>query len=171
MSLIESFDPVIGESPRVLILGSMPGIISLDRQQYYAHPRNQFWAIMSELLGISWHDDYPARIRQLKKQPLILWDVLRTCQREGSLDSAIAAKDLRANDIGGLLKRYQSISLIAFNGAASEKYFRRLLCKQLDTPERLRLIRLPSTSPANAGKNFEQKLMEWRVIQRYLSPL
>ncbi len=66
MSLKESFDPLIGALPRVLILGSMPGVISLNRQQYYAHPRNQFWAIMSELLGLHWDDDYAVRIAQLK---------------------------------------------------------------------------------------------------------
>ncbi|MBC8212173.1 MAG: DNA-deoxyinosine glycosylase [Gammaproteobacteria bacterium] len=171
MSLIASFDPLIGALPRVLILGSMPGVISLNRQQYYAHPRNQFWAIMSELLGLRWDDDYAVRIAQLKTQPLILWDVLRACQRKGSLDSAIAANDLLANDITGLLELYPEVSMIAFNGAAAEKYFQRLVAKHLSSAKHMQLVRLPSTSPANAGKNFQQKLLEWRVIQGYLSPL
>ena len=171
MSLIQSFDPLIGKLPRVLILGSMPGVISLNQQQYYAHPRNQFWPIMSELLGIRWEHDYSKRIAQLKTQPLILWDVLRACQRAGSLDSAIAANDLIANDISGLLNSYPDISTIAFNGAAAEKYFRRLVQPHLAAGKQLKLVRLPSTSPANAAKSFQQKLLEWRLIKGSLSAL
>ena len=168
MSLVESFNPVIGRSPRVLILGSMPGITSLQQQQYYAHPRNAFWPIMAEIFAVRWRDDYAERIQQLQSLPLILWDTLKRCQREGSLDSAIVKDRLQANDIAGLLDRYSSIRLIAFNGAAAEKYFNQAVADSLNQAGRVDRVRLPSTSPAHASKNLLQKLAEWRVIQAYL---
>ena len=89
MSIVQSFEPVIGLEPKVLILGSMPGIASLTEHQYYAHPRNAFWPIMAQLLDIEWSPVYSQRVSQLRQYPLILWDVLRACDRKGSLDSAI----------------------------------------------------------------------------------
>ena len=168
MPFIESFAPVIGDNPKVLILGSIPGIASLQVQQYYAHPRNNFWPIMAKLFDVEWLDDYESRIQQVKKFPVVLWDTLKACHREGSLDSAILKDQLEANDIVGLLERVKSIRLIAFNGAASEKYFKQTVAKLLTSEHQLDLIRLPSTSPAHASKNFQQKLEDWQVIKNYL---
>ncbi|MCK4709867.1 MAG: DNA-deoxyinosine glycosylase [Gammaproteobacteria bacterium] len=168
MPFIESFEPVIGENPKVLILGSIPGIASLQAQQYYAHPRNAFWPIMAKLFDVDWSDDYQSRIEQVKCLPVVLWDTLKACHREGSLDSAITKDRLEANDIVGLLKQVSSIRLIAFNGAASEKYFKQTVAKLLTKHELLNQIRLPSTSPAHASKNFQQKLEDWKVITEYL---
>ena len=89
MALVHSFEPVIGNNPRVLILGSMPGIASLDAIQYYAHPRNAFWPIIADLFSIDINCEYPQRIEQVKQLPVILWDTIKACHREGSLDSNI----------------------------------------------------------------------------------
>ena len=168
MPIIESFDPVIGTNPKVLILGSMPGVASLQAQQYYAHPRNAFWSIMSELLGIKWQDDYPLRIQQLKQFPIVLWDVLQTCRREGSLDSAIANEQHNANDIADLLQRCPEIHLIAFNGGTAEKFFKQSVAPEITDIQRYARLRLPSTSPAHASKTLQQKLQDWSIIKQYL---
>ncbi len=167
MPIVQSFDPVIGVNPKVLILGSMPGVASLEAYQYYAHPRNAFWPIMAELFAQQWADDYQQRIRQLQQLPLVLWDVLKSCQREGSLDSAIVQQQLQANDIASLLSRYASIKALFFNGATAEKYFRQYVLHGLKDSAAYSLIRLPSTSPAHASKDFQQKLSEWRVIKSF----
>ena len=168
MPFIESFEPVIGTNPRVLILGSIPGIASLQAQQYYAHPRNAFWSIMAQLFDVEWSGDYTSKIQQVKCFPVILWDTLKACHREGSLDTAITKDQLQANDIVGLLEQAPTIRLIAFNGAASEKYFKQTVSSLLTNDHRLDQIRLPSTSPAHASKNFQQKLEDWKVIKTYL---
>ena len=168
MPFIESFEPVIGTNPRVLILGSIPGIVSLQVQQYYAHPRNAFWSIMAQLFDVEWSDDYTSKIQQVKCFPVILWDTLKACHREGSLDSAITKDQLQANDIVGLLEQVPTIRLIAFNGAASEKYFKQTVASLLTNDHQLDQIRLPSTSTAHASKNFQQKLGDWKVIKTYL---
>jgi len=168
MPFIESFEPVIGTNPKVLILGSIPGIASLQVQQYYAHPRNLFWPIMAKLFDVEWDNEYESRIRQVKKLPVVLWDTLKACHREGSLDSAILKDELEANDILGLLKSHPGIDLIAFNGAASEKYFKQTVGRLLTDEQQVDLQRLPSTSPAHASKNFQQKLEDWKVVMAYL---
>jgi len=167
MPFIESFEPVIGRNPKVLILGSIPGIASLEAQQYYAHPRNAFWPIMAKLFDVEWDNEYELRIQQVKKLPVVLWDTLKACHREGSLDSAILKDELEANDIPGLLNSHPGINLIAFNGAASEKYFKKTVVRQLTDEHKVDLKRLPSTSPAHASKNFQQKLEDWKMLMAY----
>src|ERR1700736_657566 len=83
-----SFPPVVDDATRVLVLGSMPGEMSLRTQQYYAHPRNAFWCIMSELLRFDPCSDYQVRLRTLCSAGIGLWDALQACDRVGSLDSA-----------------------------------------------------------------------------------
>jgi double-stranded uracil-DNA glycosylase len=167
MSLLRSFEPLIGRQPKVLILGSMPGVKSLQDQQYYAHPRNAFWPIMGELFSIEWSDSYARRVEQIKQLPVIIWDVLQSCHREGSLDSNIRNDQLQANAIPQLLLDYPTLRLIVFNGATSEKMFKRHLFNQIAYPERYTLLRLPSSSPAHAGKSFQQKLAEWSAIRQF----
>ena len=167
MPVVQSFDPVIGTNPRVLILGSMPGVASLEAQQYYAHPRNGFWPIMARLFDVEWAEDYPGRIEQLRQLPVILWDVLRSCRREGSLDADICSSEFEPNAIGKLLDGYDSLRLIAFNGATAEKFFRQRVAPSIPDLRRFELLRLPSTSPAHASLNLEQKLAQWRVIVGY----
>lgn len=167
MTKVSSFPPVIGSEPTVIILGSMPGIASLQAVQYYAHPRNAFWPIMAELFGIDHQVDYEARIEQVRALPVILWDTLASCFRPGSLDSHISGESVEVNDIASLLEQYPGIRLIAFNGATSEKYFRQLVLPQLQLDTVPQLLRLPSTSPANAGLNLAGKIDYWRVLLDY----
>jgi hypoxanthine-DNA glycosylase len=162
MTRVESFAPVIGVRPRILILGSMPGVASLEAVQYYAHPRNAFWPIMGELFGIDPTTDYEKRIAQISRQPVALWDTLQSCYRPGSLDSAITRDSVRANDIPGLLQKYTGISVVACNGATSANYFRKLVLPQISAS--IELLPMPSTSPANAGMDFDQKLAAWRRL-------
>ena len=168
MAQVQSFAPVIGARPRLLVLGSMPGVASLEAVQYYAHPRNAFWPIMGELFGIDQAAAYEQRIAALRRHPIILWDSLQACYRPGSLDSNIDMSTARANDFPGLLREHREIRVIAFNGATSEKYFRKLALPALPGIEGIELLRMPSTSPANAGMNFEQKLAAWRRLLDYL---
>lgn len=168
MDQVQSFEPIVGYQPRIIILGSMPGVASLEAAQYYAHPRNVFWRIIQELFDIDHRASYTRRVAQLSRQPLILWDTLQVCRRPGSLDSNIAADSARANDFPRLLQRYPGIRAILFNGATAEKYFRQLVIPQLENDYDIALLRMPSTSPANASMSFEQKLTAWRRLLEYI---
>jgi TDG/mug DNA glycosylase family protein len=161
---VQSFAPIVGRHPRILILGSMPGVASLEAVQYYAHPRNAFWPIMGALFGFDHEVDYDSRIEEIRQLPIILWDSLQSCHRPGSLDSSIDVDTAQANDFAGLFQRFPQIRAIFFNGATSEKYFRRLVLPELPAIDDIELTRLPSTSPAHAGMSFEQKLAAWRRI-------
>jgi len=168
VSLVHSFEPIIGRDPRVLILGSMPGVISLQAVEYYANPRNAFWKIIAELFELDIDCSYELRVQQISELPIVLWDTLRACQRSGSLDSNILRQQIEANDIRGLLEQYSDLRAIIFNGAASEKYFNQLVKLHLPANRELALLKMPSTSPANAGMKYEQKLLAWRRLLDYL---
>lgn len=168
MTRVQSFAPVIGRNPRILILGSMPGIASLEAVQYYAHPRNAFWPIMAELFDIDATTDYAERIAQISRKPVVLWDTLKLCYRPGSLDSAIARDSVEANDIPGLLQQHTQIFAVACNGATSADYFRKLVLPEVAAIREIELLKMPSTSPANAGMNFEQKLAAWRRLLEFI---
>lgn len=168
---ITSFPPIISSISTVLILGSMPGEMSLRLQQYYAHPRNIFWRIMEDLTGIPAQADYAERAKRLAPTGIALWDSLKACERpDSSLDSRIVVETEEPNDFSELLKTYPTIRAICFNGKKSERVFRKRVLDGI-TPsirQRLDIISLPSTSPANAGYTYEQKLARWRVILDYL---
>ncbi len=158
------FPPIIDNNPTVLILGSMPGIKSLQEQQYYAHPRNAFWPIMSALFDIKLHLPYQQRCQILCQQGIAVWDVLKSCQRKGSLDSAIENESIEANDFNQLLTDYTSIKHIYFNGGASEQLFKRHVLKTLQKSAAIKtMLKLPSTSPAHAAMTLEQKTQVWRT--------
>ncbi len=156
-----SFPPFVDENTRVLVLGSMPGEVSLRAGQYYAHPRNAFWRIAGELLGFDPGPDYENRLAGLRGGGVGLWDVLHSCERNGSMDSAIARDTMTANDFDALFAAYPRISRVFFNGAKAEQVFHRLV---VAPPDDVVLRRLPSTSPANASIPFEAKLRAWRAI-------
>ena len=168
MTRVQSFAPILGKHPRILILGSMPGIASLEAVQYYAHPRNVFWPIMANLFSIDAETDYVQRIAQISEAPVILWDTLKRCERPGSLDASIKRESVEANDIPGLLAEYPGIRAVACNGATSANYFRRLVLPQLPKAIEIELLSMPSTSPANAGMNFAQKLTAWRRLLDFI---
>ena len=159
----QSFPPVLGKNPKLMILGSMPGEISLECHQYYAHPRNAFWRIMGELYGFNHDCDYSRRLEYLKHNNVALWDVLQQCQRQGSLDSSIVNSTIVVNDFVSLLSDNCSIKHIFFNGAKAETEFKRHAMPLLGEFI-FETYRLPSTSPAMASLNFEQKLQQWQQI-------
>ena len=168
MTRVHSIEPIIGRNPRIIILGSMPGIISINAAQYYANPRNLFWTVLAELYGMDIECSYESRVQQIRELPIILWDTLKSCHREGSLDSRILNTDIEANDVVGLLERYQTVQAIAFNGAASEKHFNKLIRPQLSADLNIELLKMPSTSPANAGMKLDQKLELWRRLSAFI---
>ncbi|MDR6992627.1 DNA-deoxyinosine glycosylase [Luteimonas sp. 3794] len=158
---IRSFAPIVGNGARVLVLGSMPGVASLDAHRYYAHPRNLFWPIVGTVFGFDSSLPYDTRLARLTARGVALWDVAGECVRPGSLDARIESGSVVPNDIGGLLARYPGITQIRFNGAAADTMFRRHVLPTLDVvPD---LLRLPSTSPAHAALGFEAKLAAWRA--------
>ena len=149
--------PVAGPATRLLLLGSFPGKASLAAQQYYGHPRNQFWPILGGLWGI----DLPAlpyaeRLAAMQACGLGLWDVYASCLREGSLDSAIEAA--APNDLAGLARRLPLLQAVLHNGGESARAMR--VTRTLGLP----VYRLPSTSPANAGWSFERKRAAWAEV-------
>jgi len=167
--VLEGFPACINMDVKILILGSMPGRISLEEQRYYAHPRNQFWWIMSELLGAAMPEDYQARLGWLKSHGVGLWDVLRYCEREGSLDSNIRVDTEVANPLPELIHRLNKLELVIFNGKKAEQAFRRYCLSDLNDCDRQKLMCLPSTSPANAGTSKERKLEAWsQAMAEYL---
>ena len=156
------FPPIATPDARLLILGSMPGQASLAAGQYYAHPRNAFWPIMGHLLGFDASRDYPTRVDALKVAGIAVWDVLASCHRRGSLDSAIEDESLVANDLAGFLAAHTAIHHVFFNGAKAESCFRRHIRFTM-AERRIGFTRLPSTSPAHAGLPFAGKLEAWRA--------
>jgi hypoxanthine-DNA glycosylase len=152
--------PIIGDGAHTLILGNMPSVISLDAQQYYANPRNAFWRITGEVFGFDATEPYDARTAQLTARGVAVWDVLRSCRRVGSLDSAVEPDSMVANDFDQLFERNPNLARVFFNGAAAEKNFNRLVTPDLLAPD-LRYRRLPSTSPAQTMR-YADKLAAWR---------
>jgi len=139
------FPPVEGEAARVLVLGTLPSVRSLELGQYYGHPRNAFWNVAAEL-GVPRALEYGERCRRLTQLGVALWDVLAACERPGSLDSAIRAP--RMNDFDRFYARHPELELIAFNGKKAEELFGRFG----HAPDGVTLVALPSTSPANTAR-------------------
>jgi len=155
--LLSGLAAVAGPRTRLLLLGSFPGAASLAAQQYYGHPRNQFWPMLAALWGI----DLPAlpyaqRLQQLAERGLGLWDVYASCRREGSLDSAI--REPQRNDLAALAARLPQLQAIAHNGGESAKLMR------ITAALGLTVHRLPSTSPANSSWSFERKRAAWAAV-------
>lgn len=164
--ILRSFGPVADPDARVLVLGSMPGEASLRKKEYYGHARNAFWPIMGGLFGAGPDLPYGVRLDRLRTRRVALWDVVNTCRREGSLDTAIDETSVEANDIVGLLEDCPGIALICFNGRAAENLFRVHVREGLeDVGASVRTECLPSTSPAHASRTMAQKAAAWRVVK------
>lgn len=159
---VESFAAIEDQNTKVLILGTMPGVESLKHQAYYAHPRNLFWRILVEITGHELPKDYSERVQLSKSAGIGLWDTCQACVREGSLDSAISEET--PNDIEGFVNSHPNLKAIAFNGKKAAQLF----AKHIGAIPGIRLLRLPSTSPANAGVSREEKVREWGKIKEYL---
>lgn len=161
--MLVSFPPIAEPGASVLILGSMPGEKSLAARQYYAHPQNSFWRIMRELVGLDPEAAYRQRLEALKSVRIALWDVLHSCQRKGSLDTAI--RNAKPNDFAAFFRKHPGIRLVCFNGSKAEKCYLQLVLPSLAEPSPA-LARLPSSSPAHAGMSFQQKVAKWRAALR-----
>ena len=161
--LAHGFAPVAPPAATVLILGSLPGRMSLEKRQYYGQPRNAFWRIMDELCGAGPGLGYEQRLATLAAAGIALWDVLAAAARPGSLDSAIVTDTMRINDFTGLFGRCAGIGVVFFNGRKSAELYRRRVLPGLEAPYReLPNVTLPSTSPAYAGMPFAAKLERWQ---------
>ncbi|MFA7291342.1 MAG: DNA-deoxyinosine glycosylase [Rhodocyclaceae bacterium] len=168
MTEVCSFAPISRADARVLVLGSMPGVASLAAGQYYAHGRNSFWPIMGTLFGFDPALPYLRRVSALQAARVAVWDVLQSCTRPGSLDSAIERNSEVANDFPAFFCRHPEIADVFFNGGAAEAAFRRHVLPALQGRS-LMMTRLPSTSPANASFSFERKLVAWQSLLLPLS--
>jgi hypoxanthine-DNA glycosylase len=156
---VSGLPPIVGGSPAVLILGNAPSVLSLAEQQYYGNPQNAFWRITGRLFGFDPAAPYADRCTALVSHGVAVWDVLASCRRAGSLDSAVERNSMVANDFAAFHAKHPSIARVYFNGRAAEANYGRLVA--LDVP--LRYARLPSTSPAHTVR-FTAKLAAWRVI-------
>lgn len=166
---VRSFPPVSAPDARLLILGSMPGRASLAAEEYYAHPRNAFWRIMEEILALPAAMPYEERLSALKDRRVALWDVLASCVRPGSLDSDIEAPSIIPNDFPSFFSRHPWISTVFFNGSMAEQSWKRHVLPALPPALRpQRSIRLPSTSPAHAGRTLREKIEAWRIVEHTL---
>ncbi len=152
--------PIVSANTQLLILGSFPGATSLARQQYYAHPQNQFWKILQAIWPSSpypaFASSYQNRTEWLLARGLGVWDVYASCERQGSLDSAI--RHAQVNDFAALARQCPQLCSLAHNGGESFKHAKHTAA--LGWP----VYKLPSTSPANASWSFERKLAAWREV-------
>lgn len=169
MSRLQGLAPVVSPATRVLVLGSFPGVRSLQQGQYYAHPQNQFWRLLAHLWPQApWpaDADYAGRCSCALAQGLGIWDVYAACEREGSLDSAIRHAQL--NDFGALLRRCPQLSGIAHNGGESHRHARAVeqSLAEAGLAARVKIHKLPSTSTANASWTFDRKLAAWRAVMQ-----
>lgn len=149
----------------MVILGSFPSAQSLATGQYYANPRNAFWSIAGELFGFEPDVPYDSRLAALQSHGVALWDVLHSCRRIGSADSAIEPKSLVVNNFGGLFAEYPGITKVYFNGVKAAELFRRLAA----APDQIECRRLPSTSPAHVMQPGA-KLAAWAPIASAAQP-
>ncbi|MCW3478524.1 DNA-deoxyinosine glycosylase [Neisseriaceae bacterium JH1-16] len=155
------FPPVVNDSTRLLILGSLPGDASLAAERYYAHPRNQFWRLLEAIIGVALVEcDYEERLRRLLAHGVGLWDVVGQASRRGSLDTAL--REIAYNDLAELVARLPALRAVAFNGQTAARGQRQLPNWQGD------IVVLPSSSPAHT-LSFEAKLAQWQALTPYLS--
>jgi len=163
MKLSQGFAPLARPDARALILGSMPGVASLDANQYYAFPRNAFWKIMGELFNAGPELSYPSRIETLGANQIALWDVIEACHRPGSLDSNIAKDGLITNNFNRFFEQHSHIRQVYFNGRKAATLFEKKVLPGLEA--NFEYLTLPSTSPANAASSYAVKLAAWSVIR------
>ena len=154
---IFSFEPVADENSRILILGTMPSVKSLEAAFYYAHPRNAFWPMMAEIFGRPLPETIGEKKKLILQNGIALWDVAKSCVREGSLDSAM--RDVELNDFEAFFVRYPGIEKVLLNGGTAWNLYRRL---PKDIAGGRVCVKMPSTSPAYTMK-YEKKLAEWKA--------
>jgi len=163
MSLKHSFPPIFAFEARVLVLGSLPGDRSLAAQRYYAHPQNQFWQLMSPVVGCDLATlDYEDRLAALRASGVALWDVIGSARRTGSSDAAIL--DAEGNDIVALIGRLPELRAVAFNGGTALKQGLKLLGPNYAGPT---IVALPSSSPLHTI-GVAAKQPAWNQLAAFL---
>lgn len=162
----EGLAPVIAKTSRVLILGSLPGDMSLRMQQYYANPRNHFWQILGAVFSSAVESSYEAKINFVLARGLALWDVLKAADRKGSLDANITKA--MPNEFGELLTAYPNIRVIALNGGTAAAHFRSAHKRDPGVFSGRQCIELPSTSgiPGKNVLSLQEKILRWNAINR-----
>ena len=156
---VRSFPPIVSDRCRVLVLGTMPGGMSLQKRQYYGNPRNAFWEFIFKLAGEHAGDDYSLKKKLLIRNRIALWDVLKRCERRGSLDSAIRCE--KPNAFRAFFKRYPRIRTVFFNGNPASRFYK----KHVGFHDDVRYFVLPSTSPAHT-QNRKDKWKVWAQLRR-----
>ena len=169
---VVSFPPQVAAECRVLILGTVPSLRSLELRQSYGHAQNLFWPLMGELFDAGPELPYAERIARLQRRGVGIWDVLKQCERPGSLDSSIVPDSEVPNAIPQLLRKHATIQAIALNGGKAQQAFRRHIVPQLDATlrDRIEILALPSTSPANASIPRVEKRRRWRELLCWAKP-
>lgn len=164
-----SFPPQLGEGCRLLVLGTVPSRRSLELRQSYAHSQNLFWPFMGEIFDAGPGLPYAERIARLHARGIGIWDVYEQVERHGSLDASIVRASEVPNAIPALLQRYPTIRAIALNGGKAAEGFRRHIAPALarQVVDRIDILALPSTSPANASISRVEKLRRWRALMAY----
>jgi double-stranded uracil-DNA glycosylase len=161
----KGFAPIASAEARMLILGTLPGSISLERGEYYAQRQNVFWRIMGKLIGASPDLPYADRVLCLQNAGVALWDVCAAANRSGSLDSKINWATVVPNDFSDFFRTHPRIRLVCFNGSKAHKLFESKVRPTLaHSAEEISYRTLPSTSSAHAAMPFDEKLSKWRAI-------
>lgn len=160
-ALTEGLEPVAYSDSEFLILGTLPGKVSLQTRQYYANPGNYFWRIISSIFNESMPDSYEGKLDVLKRHHIALWDVLKSANRDSSLDSDI--KNPNANDILGFISTHPNLRVIGLNGKDAEDYFRKFIGIH-NLPENIRVVSLPSSSSTNTHLKLDAKISIWNLI-------
>ena len=163
MTKLEGFPPITSKSTKVLVLGSMPSETSLLKQQYYGHPRNAFWPIMGVLFAALPELAYDQRKAILVQKGIAVWDVLKTCKRPGSMDSDIEMASVETNDFVSFFASHPMLKQVFFNGGKAENVYKKYIEPELSSRfDYIHYHRLPSTSPAYASMNLQQKIAAWQ---------
>lgn len=160
--MIYSFPPIADEHSQVLILGTMPGVRSLEKREYYGHKGNHFWKIMFELFNHPATNEYTTKKQLLIDNHIALWDVLQYCEREGSSDNNIHAE--QPNDIEQFYSKYPNVKTVFFASIKAAAYYD----KYIGRTKGIQYHTLPSPSGANGWKTFEEKVEEWKLIKKYI---
>ena len=165
--LITGFAPIAAADARVLILGSLPSRLSVQKQEYYGNPQNAFWRVMGELIDAGPDKAYAMRAETLKSRGVAVWDVLQSAARRGSMDAAIDADSATANDFRDFYRKHPQLELVCFNGKKAAELYERLVVPQgIGTIGKVQRITMPSTSPAYASMTFAEKVGHWSIIRR-----
>ena len=162
---IYSFEPIADENCKVLILGTIPSVVSLKKQQYYGFGRNAFWKVVYAVFGREPDEDYERRKAFLLEHRIALWDVLESCEREGSSDSDI--RNPEPHDFGSFFERFKGIRYVCFNGNPARDLYNRLVRRKGTGSRIAQFFVLPSTSPRNMLA-FEKKLEKWMLVRELL---